>query len=366
MQRPTFRRVFDKGPDPVYARHSEGDFLRLPDGSLLFMYTRFFEGNSDESPSAIVSVRSCDEGETWSEPELAISADVFGTQNVMSVSLLNMQNGDVGLFYIVKQRPWYTRIVLSRSADGGRTFDRHTECTLTDRRGWFVLNNCRAERLKSGRLILPLAHHRTGMDEASGVVFFDPCSSVCTLYSDDDGVTWQEAPDVLHPPFSGTRSGLQEPGVVELRDGTLWGYYRTDKMYQYEAFSRDGGLHWTTPQASRFTSPLSPMKIVRRPQTGALYAFWNPVPNYLERDSFCEGTWLGGRSPLVYATSEDDGRTWSPMRTIEEDPRHGYCYPAPFFTRDDSMLVSYCAGGVEDKSCLARLTIVKIQLEGEQ
>ena len=358
------RRVLDIRPDRVYARHSEGDFVRRADGSILFVYTRFFEKNDDEAPSAFVAIESADEGETWSQPREVVSAAPFSVKNVMSVSLMRLQSGEIGLFYIVKEA-WYTRIMLARSDDEGRTFGRHAECTLPDRRGWFVLNNSRVERLHTGRILVPLAYHRTGLDERTGKFFFDPCACACMLYSDDDGATWSEAPDVIHPPFSGTRSGLQEPGVLELRDGALWAYFRTDKMYQYEAFSRDGGLHWSTPQASRFTSPLSPMKLLRQPDTGHLFAFWNPVPNHMEKSQHCEGVWTGGRTPLVYATSDDDGITWSPMRPIEDDPRHGYCYPAAFFTRDGAMLVAYCAGGVEDGSCLARLTIQKIPLEKE-
>jgi hypothetical protein len=75
-----------------------------------------------------------------------------------------------------------------------------------------------------------------------------------------------------------------------------------------------------------------------------------------------EGVWHGGRTPLVYATSRDDGINWSDMRVIEDDPNHGYCYPAPFFANDGTLLLAYCAGGIEDGSCLARLTIMKIPL----
>lgn len=356
------RRVLDLRPDAVYRRHSEGDFLRAKNGHILFAYTRFFEAISDNAPSSIVMLESADEGESWSEAREIIRASAFGAQNVMSVSMLRMENGDLGLFYILKG-PWYTRIMLSRSKDDGQSFVEHKECTLPDRRGWFVLNNSRVERLKSGRLIVPLAYHRTGQDAQSGNLFFDSCACVCILYSDDDGRTWQEAPEVLHPPFAGTQAGLQEPGVIELNNGLLWAYFRTDKMYQYEAFSRDSGLHWTRPQESRFTSPLSPMKICRQEKNGRLYAFWNPIPNYLGKSQQCEGVWHGGRSPLVYAMSDDEGNSWSEYRIIENSPGHGYCYPAVFFTEDGTMLAAYCAGGVEDKSCLARLCISKIAVE---
>lgn len=359
---PSIKTVCEMVPSAQYARHSEGDFIRLGDGRLLFAYTRYFGEASDDAASAIVAIESCDGGAHWSAPRELVSAAQYGVRNVMSVSLLHMANGDIGMFYIVKYSA-HTRIMLSRSRDGGRTFDAHSECTLPDRRGWYVLNNSRVLRLSSGRIIVPLAFHRSGMDEAAGRRFFDSCACACILYSDDDGLSWAEAPEVLHPPFGGTRAGLQEPGAIELDDGLVWAYFRTDMQRQYEAFSRDGGMHWTTPQPSRFTSPLSPMKIARRPMDNALYAIWNPTPNWPGRDQFCEGAWLGGRTPLVYAVSRDDGRTWSDAVEIEGDPRRGYCYPAAHFTCDGAMLLAYCSGGAEDGSCLARLTISRIELD---
>jgi len=353
--------VFSKGPDKTYTRHSEGAFLRLKNGEILFVYSRFTGTHEDDAPSDLVAMRSKDEGETWSEAEVAIPASLFGVENVMSTSLLRMQNGDVGLFYIVKLLTGNTHIYLSRSNDEGRTFYRHVRCSLTDREGYYVLNNHRVERLESGRIIVPLAFHRGGYNTFTQQSFFDGRSFDVFLYSDDDGETWQESPDTVSWPFMSTFTGLQEPGIIEKKNGVLWGYARTDKMYQYEFFSMDGGLHWTAAQPSRFTSPDSPMKIVRRPENGDLYAIWNPIPKYNGR--YCsKAGW--GRTPFVYAVSHDDGVTWGELHTIEDDPEHGYCYPGVFFTKDNAMLVSYCSGGpADDYFCLSRLTIQKIELE---
>lgn len=344
------------GPDQKYSRHSEGDFLRLNDGRILFVYSRFTESYDDGAPSDLVASYSNDEGETWTEPEDVIPASLFKTDNVMSVSLMRMQNGDVGLFYIVKQTKTINRLILSRSNDEGKSFYSHVECSLPDRAGYYVLNNDRVERLSSGRLVMPLAYHRGGHEAKA---YFDGRSYDVFLLSDDDGATWRESIDAVFPPFTNTGSGLQEPGVIEKKNGVLWGYSRTDKMYQYEYFSMDGGEHWTAAQPSRFTSPCSPMKIDRHPQTGDLYAVWNPIPEYNGRAVSRSG-W--GRTPIVWAVSKDDGATWSQYNLIEGHEEHGYCYPAIFFTDDGCMLVAYCSGGPADGICLARLTIQKIRL----
>ena len=344
------------GPDKKYSRHSEGDFLRLNDGRIMFVYSRFTDRYTDEAPSDLVVSYSDDEGESWSEPITLISASLYNTGNVMSVSAMRMNNGDVGIFYIVKQTQTHNRLMLSRSNDEGSTFYSHSECSLPDRAGYYVLNNDRVERLRNGRLVMPLAYHRCGVDKK---VFVDGRSSVCFLLSDDDGITWHESADMIFPTFTGSESGLQEPGVIQKKNGVLWAYSRTDKMYQYESFSMDNGEHWTVPQPSRFTAPCSPMKIDRHPHTGDLYAIWNPIPEYNGRQISRAG-W--GRTPLVWAISKDDGMTWSNYTVIEDKEDHGYCYPAVFYTNDGCMLIAYCSGGPADGICLARLTIQKIRI----
>ncbi len=366
--------VLSFGPDEAYSRHSEGAFLRLNNGDLLFVYSRFTGNYGDDAPSDLAAMVSPDEGETWSEPVTAIPASMYGTHNIMSTSLVRMQNGDVGLFYLVKRKPDDVRVFLSRSRDEGKTWYRHVECSLPDRPAYYVVNNDRVERLSSGRLLIPTAYHRGSYSETDHTGYFDGRSFTLFFYSDDDGETWHESPETVFPPFTRTITGLQEPGAIELKNGVIWGYARTDQHCQYEFFSYDGGLHWTDAQPSRFTSPASPMKISRRPDTGDLYAVWNPVPNFNGRytthpsDDGAAIVWAyssgagWGRTPLVWAVSRDEGETWSEPKLIEGDPEAGYCYPAVFFTKDQGMLVAYCAGGPADGICLARLTIKKIAL----
>lgn len=346
------------GPDDVHTRHSEGDFLRMKDGSILFAYSRFTGGGDDDAASHIACCRSYDDGRTWSRPEKLFGPERYGVRNIMSVSLMRMANGDAGLFYLVKETPEINRVMLSRSRDEFGTFYSHTECSIPDRPGYYIMNNCRTERLESGRIIIPLALHHGGYSPASGR-YFDGRAECCFIYSDDDGMTWRESADRVYPPFTGTNTGLQEPGIIELGRGVLWGYARTDHMYQYGFYSMDNGEHWTPAAPTRFTSPNSPMKLVRSPKTGDIYAVWNPVPDYNGRVK--EGvSW--GRTPLVIAVSRDNGASWSEQETIAAEPGHGYCYPAVFFTDDGALLVAFCAGGPADTSPLCRLDICRINI----
>jgi hypothetical protein len=123
-------------------------------------------------------------------------------------------------------------------------------------------------------------------------------------------------------------------------------------------FSHDGGETWSLPAPSAFTSPDSPLSMKRIPQTGQLLAVWNPIPNYQTR-VLVKG--MVGRTPLVGAISQDEGKTWGNYFALETDESSGYCYTAIHFM-EHSVLLAYCAGGVEDVSCLSRLRMRKIML----
>lgn len=98
-------------------------------------------------------------------------------------------------------------------------------------------------------------------------------------------------------------------------------------------------------------------------ERGDLLAIWNPIPNYNGRVQSAGDMRHAGRNPLVMAISKDDGNTWGEYMIIEDETDHGYCYTAIHFM-DDSILLGYCAGGPEDKNCLAKLRIKKIMLDG--
>lgn len=344
-------------------RNSEGSFLRLRDGRIIFAYSRYNGISSHDHASCdICAVYSSDNGERFSDHCVTlVRASDYGEQNVMSASLIRLGNGDAGLLYLLKKRGGLiSEAILRRSSDEMETFDDGVHCIPGKFPGYYVVNNDRVVRLSSGRLILPAAKHPTSMEEEFGRAM-DGRSACYFFLSDDDGVTWRQSGAVLNLPniaYSGT--GLQEPGLVELPGGTLYAYFRTDMHFQYESVSVDGGEHWFMPQPSRFTSPVSPLHIRRNEYNGKYYAVWNPVPEYPGRKTGAK-VWTGGRSPLVIAESTD-GYNYSAYEVIEDDDTRGFCYPAMYFLDGETMLLAYCSGGTEDGSCLCRTTIRKIKL----
>lgn len=337
-------------------RNSEGSFLSLDaKDEILFAYTAFSGQKARDFTNAdIKTIRSRDGGVTWDSPSTVVAADDFQAMNVMSVSLLRMENGDIGMFYLVRMNWLDMHIVLQRSGDGGVTWSKPVRCSV--REGYFVINNDRVTRLASSRIIIPAAEHRNKVKE-DGTVILAPAVTTF-FYSDDDGYTWFESETELSVDYASCRSGLQEPGVLELDNGKLYGWARTDLGRQYEFCSEDNGIHWTQPIPSRFTSPLSPLSM-KRLGDGRLFAIWNPVPlNNIVKENKA----TGNRTPLVYALSRDNGAVWTEPTAVEDDPNAGYCYTA-ILPMEDCVLLAYCAGTEADRgSCLNRLRIRRFTL----
>lgn len=343
---------YDFVPQSGNPRNSEGSFLPVSGSRLLFAYTSFSgEAARDYTPANISIVYSDDDGKTWSKPQTIIRASDYHAMNVMSVSLLKMRNGDIGMFYLIR-KSWYDmQIVLQRSSDEGKTWKGPVYCSIRD--GYFVINNDRAVIVGASRIIVPAAEHKNYVD-MDGKVIIAP--AITTFFmSDDDGQTWFETETPLLLDYPVCRSGLQEPGVVQLGMDSLYGWARTDLGRQYEFYSYDQGLHWTAPAPSHFTSPLSPMSI-KRLSNSRWIAVWNPVP---VNNIIKENKATGNRTPLVYALS-NDGRHWQSPVVIESDPDHGYCYTA-ILEWKGIILLAYCAGSAADRgSCLNRLRITRL------
>ena len=357
---PVGKSVLELPPRAGNPRNSEGAFAELRDGRILFVYSHFLGASgSDHAKARLAARTSADGGETWSDDAFIAIPREDDAMNVMSVSLLRLGNGDLGLFYLLRFSWHEMRMWLMRSADDGRTWGEPVNCMPAG--GYYVVNNDRVVRLASGRLVIPAARHpsRADRNEAAAV---DWRGVAAFFLSDDDGRTWRESASYVTLPVVHTKSGLQEPGVGELPDGRLWAWARTDLGRQYEMFSSDGGETWTLPAPSRFTSPNSPLSLKRMPGSNRLLAIWNPAPGYETRPLVPPG---GDRTPLVLATGVGPAGKWSAARIIEgpAEPTAGYCYTAIHFTKD-AVLLAYCAGGDADKSRLARLRIRKIPLAG--
>jgi sialidase-1 len=323
-------------------RNSEGDFVTLKDGRILFVYSRYTGGSSsDHAPAYLAGRYSSDQGKTWTTEDRLI-VDREGDMNVMSVSMLRLQDGRIALWYLKKNSETDCKPLLRFSSDEGETWTAPIDC-ITDREGYFVLNNSRVIQLKGGRLLMAVARHRDDQGKWSEQ------ATLFSYFSDDSGQTWQFGGEVPN----NTKTITQEPGLVELKDGRILMIIRANGGKQQLSFSSDKGKTWTHIQESNIYSPVSPATIVRIPKTGDLLMIWNNNPRV-------EKAWHGGvRTPLTVAISKDEGATWIHVKDIETDPDGWYCYTAAHFTKKD-VLLGYCAGSQAAKTGLSVLRVTRI------
>ena len=299
-------------------RNSEGDFITLNDGSILFVYSHYTGSSSDDHANAFLAGRySYDNGKTWTDKDELI-VEQEGKMNVMSVSLLRLQNGKVALFYLRKNSDSDCIPYLRISDDEAKTWSDPIKC-ITDRDAYFVLNNSRIIQLTDGRLMMAVSMHKSSGDST-----FASRGRIWSYYSDDNGQNWKASREVANPDYIIT----QEPGLIELKNNDIMMYLRTMSGVQYISYSKDRGEIWSDVERSKIQSPCSPASITRIPSTEDLLLVWND--NGTDQK----------RTPLNISWSEDEGNTWTNRQVIEDNPEGSYCYPAIHYI-NKGILISY-------------------------
>ncbi len=350
-------------------RDGEGSVVEFADGSLYFMYTHF-DGGGDNSPAKLVSRRSRDGGESWSEPEVVFEPE-SSWLNIMSVSLLRLKDGRIGCVFLVKPcdgecfpywtvsedeaKSWsaprsiagdYGHYMIKGNISGHHLFISKLTA------GFYVVNNDRLIQLKSGRLLVPYHYF---IKPPSDNIRQPRCGC---LMSDDGGETWLHGREeidvkpenyyipenVRHDPLPVLRLMtyhlvcVQEPGVVELSDGRVLMWARSDGGCAYAAISSDGGETWKEPFKALCDIPMpkGPATIKRLPGNNRLVMLHNDR----------SGIPFGGpgfhwRTPLSVAVSDDDGATWKAHEPLVGDDSRNYCYFSLLFFGEKSIISTY-------------------------
>lgn len=322
------------GPAPA----NETALVTEPDGTLVCYFT-------DMKAETLLSIRSGDAGETWSEPEVEFET---GRTHHAVFALID-HAGQTHLWYLDKQgRPSGAGInvdyfidVLHRAAGAGagggwseptRAFHGYTGALLG------------AVETEPGRFIMPIGawnHPDDDVEPDTGN------NTITVVASDDAGASWRRLPvrltSPVYPDYNGANYGAVEPALVQRGDGRLWMLFRTQTGYLYESSSRDGKT-WSEAEPSRFASSNSPAALLRL-SDGRLLLLWNnsAMPPRHEGDGV-----YGGRDAL-HAALYQEGR-WHGFREVLRDPsRHetppkrgdrGTAYPTATETTDGRVVVA--------------------------
>ena len=343
--------TFDIVADSKNCRNSEGSFITLKSGRILYIYTRYLAGNGrDDDVADLGSCYSDDDGMSWKLGDIVVHHKEDDV-NIMSVSLLRLKDDRIMLLYLRKSlasdgsiycMPW-----CRFSSDEAQSWSEPVSCFRYN--GYYVVNNDRLVQLSDGRIAFCTSLH---IWRWTGSRSYNPAISIF-CYSDDGGQSWLQSPEMVFPAVeSGSKVGWQEPGVVELAPHELMMWLRTDLGHQYLSFSHDDGMSWSIPRPGlAFRSPTSPMSLKRDPTDQSLVAIWddqrpvwgNVVPNDVK---------MMDRRPLVLARSYDNGKSWCEHQLLENEPHHGYCYTSMHF-HHDKLIIAYCCGlHKDDHKCL--------------
>jgi sialidase-1 len=297
-------------------RNSEADMLVTKDGRVMLAWTEFYTSEgSDWGKARISAMFSKDGGRTWKD-KFTLQENI-GTMNVMEPDLLRLRSGKVAFAFCRKNSEADCRPLFRISSNDGKSFSDPKPIAIDPYPSYTGTNNDRLIQLRDGRIVLPLWY--------TPDYRIDKHIRTRVYYSDDEGATWKQSRTLVDIPDS--PSGAQEPGVVELKDGSLMMWMRTDKKKIFRSYSRDRGETWSTPEPMALDSPRSPQSIKRIPPTGDLLIIWNNSPDQ--------------RFPLTAAISKDDGATWQYIRNLDQDPAHTYAYTSIEFLKDRALFTYY-------------------------
>jgi sialidase-1 len=336
-----FSLIEDHREDPF--RSGEGSVVELKDGRLMLMYTAFRDdGHADHSPAEIWARFSSDAGRMWSELSVIFQAPE-GALNVMSPSLLRLTDGRIGCVFAVKWDGTHCVPFWTSSIDEGKNWADPQP--MTAEAGYFCINNDRLIQLRDGTLVMPYAQHKGMVRFANDKELLKEwLNAWCgILHSRDGGETWEMpdtarkyekewhvAPDPLclelMPPLEQRAvrekyDVLQEPGVIELRDGRLMMWARSlSHVFHSFASNKDGS--WSDYKViAGMNVSCSPQTIKRVPLTDDLVMLYN------DRGEIPFGSpCFQDRTPLSVAISKDEGQSWQKVKALESDTSKNYCY----------------------------------------
>lgn len=281
--------------------------LPLPDGTVL---SAWFGGSKEGKTDVDIWYARRTEN-SWEEP-CRISYN--STLPHWNPVLFLRKNGDVCLYFKVGRKIHSWRTFFSVSTDGGKTFGAPRELVKGDRSGGRgpVKNKC--IRLSDGRILAPASSEIHGWN-----CFVDT--------SFDDGETWKKGRKIetervapilnSQNAFTSNLTPMIQPTLWESSNGNVHMLTRTSVGKAYRSDSSDYGETWCRAYPTDHPNNNSGLDLVKVPD-GRLFLVSNPVSE----------NW-GERSPLTLCCSEDNGKSWQTVMTLEEEKIDSeFSYPA--------------------------------------
>ncbi len=230
------------------------------------------------------------------------------------VAIVDRETGAIEFLYCIN----YARCFSMRSTDDGVTWSKPVEITASfepfrKHYDWKVIATGPGHgiQLKGGRLVVPiwLAYGKAGDHSPS---------AAATIFSDDHGKTWQAGDLAL--PNEGEFRHPNETMLAELSDGRVMLVTRSasDASRKLITISPDGAQNWTKPVFhQQLWEPICMAGIVAHPSKPGTLIFSNPHTLKFDKEGKEIPAGRGKRENLSIKLSRDDGRTWPVNKTLE-------------------------------------------------
>jgi sialidase-1 len=264
------------------------------------------------------------------------------------VAIVDRVNGSIEFLYCIN----YARCFSIRSLDDGVTWSDPVEITaaFADFRpacNWKVLATGPGHgiQLRSGRLVVPvwLAY--------GGVRDHHP-SVTATIYSDDHGATWKAGEIAI--PDTAEFNDPNETIAAELSDGRVLLVARSESAPNRKLLltSRDGASGWTAPKFHpELLEPICMAGLLAVPGRPGTLLFSNPATVGRDAEGRERPNSRGKRENLTIRMSSDDGATW-PISRVLEPGKSAYSDLAAL---PDGTILCFCE--VDNRLRLARFSI---------
>ena len=233
------------------------------------------------------------------------------------VAIVDRETGAIEFLYCVN----YARCFSMRSTDEGITWSQPVEITgifepFRAKYDWKVIATGPGHgiQLKSGRFVVPiwLAYGKTGEHGPS---------AAATIYSDDHGKTWK-AGNIAVP--NGSEFGNpNETMLAALSDDRVMLVTRSVSKPNRKiiTISPNGATGWSKPIFhDQLWEPVCMASIVAYPSQSGTLLFSNPHRLPLDNDGKEIPAGRGKRENLSIKLSRDDGQTWPVNKTLEPGP----------------------------------------------